>query len=105
MVSSPQNINFEIDVKGLYKHNYFLLKPKPSRTSLFYVLAYVPIKDSNQFFILSQTEANLEIQMGMERARERQIKNGKTSEKLGAMPAISWKTACLYRDRWDILPA
>jgi hypothetical protein len=106
MVRSPQGANFDVDVKGLYKKNYFLITKKELRENLFYVLAYVPEGDENQFFVLSQAEANIEVQQDTDRARTRQISKGRTGERAGVMPGISWAVAQRYKDRWkETLPA
>jgi hypothetical protein len=104
MVRSPQGKHFDVDVKGLYRKNFFLLTEKQSRENLYYVLAYVPVGDANQFFVLSQAEANLEVQEDTENTRARQIAKGGTGEKAGAMPGIKWDVALGYKDRWTTLP-
>ncbi|HWX85507.1 MAG TPA: hypothetical protein VNZ48_18075 [Xanthobacteraceae bacterium] len=105
MVRSPQGAEFDVDVKGLYKKNFFLLSPKDDRKNLFYILACVPQDNENQFFVLSQAEANKEVQQDIERARARQISKGNTGENAGVMPGISWAAAQRYKDRWkETLP-
>lgn len=106
MVRSPQGAEFDVDVKGLYKKNFFLLAPKKDRKGLFYILTYVPEGEANQFFVLSQTDANNEVQQDIERARARQLAKGGGGEKAGVMPGISWQAAQRYKDRWEqTLPA
>ena len=105
MIRSPEGESFEIDVKGVYKKNFFLLTRKGTRKDLFYVLAYVPENEPNEFFILKQEDANGEVQNDIDRARARQIAKGKTGENAGVMPGISWKAAQAYRGRWRDLPA
>ena len=100
MVRSPHGGDFDVDVKGLYKKNYFLLTKKELRRNLFYVLAYVPEDDENQFFVLSQAEANNEVQQDTERARARQIAKGGTGERAGVMPGIR-AAAQRYKGRWQ----
>ena len=59
MVVSPVGKEmFLIDVKGLYRKNPWLMKRKPSRSNLYYVFAYVPTKENNQFFVMNQRQAN-----------------------------------------------
>ena len=106
MVRSPNGASFDVDVKGLYKRNFFLVSEKIARKNLYYILAYVPENDANQFFVLTQAEANGEIERDIERARTRQIAKGGTGEKAGVMPGIGWKDAQRYKDRWkESLPA
>jgi hypothetical protein len=47
-----------IDVKGLSARNSWIVQPKPPRNNLYYVLAYVPLKSSNAFFVFSQRSMN-----------------------------------------------
>jgi hypothetical protein len=45
-------------VTGLYKPNYWKIKPKATKDGLYYVLALVPDEANNRFFILSQEQVN-----------------------------------------------
>jgi hypothetical protein len=105
MVRSPKEVSFNVDVKGLYTKNFFLLTKKETRKDLYYILAHVPKDGENEFFILSQAEANSEVDRDIDRARARQIAKGGTGEKAGIMPGIGWKHAQPYKDRWKELPA
>ena len=49
MVISPTKRAFLVDVKGLYRPNPWLVRPKETRTDLYYILAYVPNDEANQF--------------------------------------------------------
>jgi len=49
---------FLVDVKGLYRRNPWLVKRKDSRANLFFVLAYVPTSEPNQFFVMAQAQAD-----------------------------------------------
>jgi hypothetical protein len=105
MVVSPGGQHFGIDVKGVYTRNFWLVKPKPVRPDLFYVLAYVPDGAPNRFFVLTQTEANGEIETEVDRARQRAIARGGSVEKAEAFPCIGWKVAETgYEDAWNKLP-
>jgi hypothetical protein len=105
MVRSPKGESFDVDVKGLYQKNYFLLNPKKEiRDNLFYILAYGPQDERNEFCILSHAEAYEEVQKDIERARARQIAKGGTGEKAGVMPGIRWKDAQEYKEGWKKLP-
>src|SRR5438477_10252236 len=57
MVVSPTGkTQFLVDVKGLYRKNPWVIKRKEKRSNLFYILAYVPEDEPNQFFIMSQAQ-------------------------------------------------
>ncbi|SRR5579872_4342752 len=58
MVISPRKQHFLVDVKGLSACNPWIVKRKPPREGLFYVLAFVPQTEPNRFFILTQAMAN-----------------------------------------------
>src|SRR6201992_3973420 len=55
MARGPRGGSFGIDVKGLYKPNFWVVKTKDAREQLYYVLAYVPDEGANRFFVLDQT--------------------------------------------------
>jgi hypothetical protein len=96
MVVSPKlRQMFLIDVKGLYRRNVWLVKRKPTRSNLFYVLAYVPTNQPNQFFVMTQTQADHFIQSELKRL-----------DRPDSYPltGISWSQALEHRDAWDVLP-
>jgi len=102
MVTSPNGVPFGIDVKGLYRRNFWVVKPKPLKSNLFYVFAFVPDGAANQFFVLSQAEVNDEVAKQDERARQAALAKGKAGA--AAFPCIGWREASNYRDRWRVLP-
>lgn len=104
MVRSPSNVEFSVDVKGLYRPNYWLMKKKASRINLFSVLAYVPVAEKNRFFVYDQATANAEIDADIARNRATAISKNRSPEKAGVMPGISWASASEYEGRWDLLP-
>jgi hypothetical protein len=63
--------------------------------NFFYVLAYVPNKGSNQFFILKQGDVHTYVEIELKR-----LKKAKDHKLTG----ISWKQAENHQDRWEILP-
>ncbi len=67
MVISPSGKMFLVDVKGLYRTNPWLIKRKPIRANLFYVLAFVPTGGPNQFFMLDQKQVKILIQAELKR--------------------------------------
>ena len=105
MVTSPGGVSFGIDVKGLYKRNFFVLKPKERRADLFYVLAFVPNDAPNRFFILSQEQANQAVAEGQEHSRQLAIAKGKPVEQADQFPCVSWRRAEVFKNCWPTLPA
>jgi ribosomal protein L24E len=96
MVVSPKSKKmFLVDVKGLYRKNPWQVKPKPKRTDLFYILAYVPSSEPNQFFILTQAEANRYVQSEL-------IRLGRNPDYL--RPGLLWTQGAAHKDAWQILP-
>ena len=96
MVVSPKlKQMFLIDVKGLYRRNPWLLKRKPPRRNLFYVLAYAPTGEPNQFFVMTQTQASQLIQDQLRRL-----------ERPDSYPVtgFDWDKALDHRDAWNVLP-
>ena len=70
MVVSPvQKEMFLVDVKGLFRKNPWIVKRKPVRDNLFYILAFVPRDEDNQFFVLKQETADLLIQKELRRLK------------------------------------
>jgi hypothetical protein len=57
-VSPIKREMFLVDVKGLYRKNPWLIKRKEPRKHLFYILAYVPTEEQNEYFILSQEKVH-----------------------------------------------
>jgi hypothetical protein len=65
MVGAASGKMFWVDVKGLAQNSPWLLRPKPERPELFYVLVYLTplanqpdVRQPDRFFILTQSEAN-----------------------------------------------
>jgi hypothetical protein len=104
MVVSPSGRQFLIDVKGLYKPNFWQVTRKPDRSDLFYVFAFVPDDESNQFFIMSQRQVNEGIQANWDKYCER---HGKPLSDAGSpdntRPGVEWKDAAPFQD-WKVLP-
>jgi hypothetical protein len=68
MVVSPSAREmFLVDVKGLHKRNPWIVKRKAPRANLFYILAYVPTAEPNQFFIMSQEDVSAAIRDELQR--------------------------------------
>ena len=104
MVISPEKRPFLIDVKGLYKKNFWVVTPKTARPNLYYVLAFVPDDEPNQFFILSQSEVNREVPRHLDKIRATRLDKGLSIDKVGIMPGLTWVYAERFKDRWNKLP-
>jgi hypothetical protein len=96
MAVSPQKKEmFLVDVKGLYRKNPWLIKRKPLRTNLFYILAYVPTDETNEFFVLPHKQVlkliNSEL-VRLQRPSEYPI------------TGFVWKLALEYQNAWHLLP-
>ena len=85
---------FYVDVKGLWRKNSWLVKRKQKRNGLFYILAYVPNDEPNQFFILNQATVHAHI--------ERELKRLKRPKNY-SVTGLPWKLAAAHTD-WKILP-
>jgi len=97
MVVSPSaKTMFLIDVKGLYRPNPWLIKRKPLRDNLFYVLTFVPVGKPNEYFVLDQGQVHalIESELGrLKRATDYPV------------TGFNYKLAEPYRDAWERLPA
>lgn len=104
MVISPNGVQFVVDVKGQYKKNWWLISPKKKRRNLYYVLAFVPDEERNEYFVLTQAEANREMQNYVRRAKAEKIKKGLSAEKVGLFPGLSWGVVRKFSNKWETLP-
>ncbi len=100
MVLSPKGKQFKIDVKGLYKPNYWIIRRKEPEEDLFFVLAYVPKDQTSEFFVLSHAEVVGIQSADVERSRLRDPSIGHDYPVQG----ILWGASKAYKDRWEILP-
>jgi hypothetical protein len=103
MVISPERSHFVIDVKGLYKKNWWSVSPKEPRGNLYYIFAFVPPGQPNQFFILSESEVNAAIAEESSAARVRAAAKGGVS-KFDQFPGVSWSAAAAHKGKWCKLP-
>jgi hypothetical protein len=104
MVISPKGVPFVIDVKGQYRKNPWPVRPKEPRAKLFYVLAFVPDNESNEFFILTQGQVNRAIQANWKRAIARRRAKGLVRRGDNRFPVVERDFAARYNNRWDTLP-
>lgn len=104
MAYSPGGRAFVVDVKGLYKRNFWAVKPKPEREDAFYVFALVPNDAGNRFFVLTQSQVNAGIAKEHAKAAEAAAARG-TTNWVDRFPGIAWAYAAEYENGWDQLPA
>jgi len=96
MVVSPEKKEmFLVDVKGLYRKNPWIVKRKAVRQELFYIFAFVPTDEDNQFFVMTQAAANKLIQRELRRL-------GRPTDY--SLTGIDWRSAVLHKDQWQVLP-
>jgi hypothetical protein len=101
MVVSPTGVAFCIDVKGQYRKNFWPVTPKEQRKDLFYVLALVPDDDQNRFFILTQDEANADVEKNTIAWKTRNSARANLDDR---WPGVSQTCAAQHEGRWDKLP-
>jgi hypothetical protein len=104
MVYSPNHVPFAVDVKGLYKKNFWPVRQQQARSDLFYVFAFVPSGMSSRFFVLTQSQVEKGIQEDFARARSAAKTKGRTLDK-NTFPGVSWKYGEAWENAWDALPA
>ena len=103
MVISPSGNRFSVDVKGLYKRNWWTVSPSVSGKELYYVFAFVPPGRPNEFFIFSEDEVNAAIAAESSAARLRAEAKGLVS-KFDQFPGVSWSAAAAHEGEWRKLP-
>ena len=100
MVGTHTGEQFWVDVKGLASKDSWLVKPKPDRLNLFYVLVHLAAlaetwtRVADRFFVLTQKEA---------KDLEADYRRGHPTAK-HSMPGFSYKDAVPHEDKWDKLP-
>jgi hypothetical protein len=96
MVVSPTTKKmFLVDVKGLYRINPWIIRRKPPRANLFYILAYVPADKPNHFFIMTQQQA-------MQLIHDEIIRLKRPDEY--RMTGFVRKLALPHENAWGVLP-
>jgi hypothetical protein len=106
MARSPSGTHFSVDVKGLYKRNFWPVQLQAPREKLFYVFAYVPAGLPNQFFVMTQHQVAEAIQANWDRYCARHgLAASDADARENRFPGVEWKLAEPYRDQWDALPA
>jgi hypothetical protein len=96
MVVSPvKKTMFLVDVKGLYRKNPWVVGLKEPRDNLYYVLAFVPVGRANEYFVLSQEDANALIGNELKRL-------GRASDY--PVTGFLFGLAKPFREMWERLP-
>ena len=103
VVRSPGGRLFAIDVKGQVGQSFWQVTSKKASKDLYYILAYVPRGEPNQFFILRQTKLEEEgRKFRAQRTKQRRLE-GRSTESVGGRRGIPWNAASRYA-RWSALP-
>lgn len=95
LVSPHSKTMLMVDVKGLHRLNPWVIKRKPARDNLFYILAFVPTGQSNRFFVLTQNEINRQVESELKRL-------GRADDY--RMTGITFKQGLPHENAWDALP-
>jgi len=104
MVISPEERSFNIDVKGLYKKNFWGVSEKPKSKSLFYVFAFVPDNEPNRFFVLTQAEVNTGVAQHIEKIKAARTARGKSIINAEKFPGLPWDLVQTHENSWHKLP-
>jgi hypothetical protein len=106
MVVSPTGVHFLVDVKGLHKGpNFWRMREKKEKPQLFYVFALVPSDTDkpNEFFILSQEQANVGVRTDWKDAVARRKAKGRSGEPAD-VTGVPWNYAKEHNGGWEALP-
>ena len=104
MAISPTGNSFTIDVKGLYKKNVWGVTEKVARKSLFYVFAFVPDDDPNQFFVMTQGEVSAELKKHLAHLEAGRKARGRSLNNLQKFTGLPWGVVASHEGKWKILP-
>jgi hypothetical protein len=104
LVMSPNKVEFAIDVKGLDKKSFWLLKKRPITKNLFYVFAFVPTGAPNVFCIFSHDEVNEGISTDVAGWKKRRAAKNQVANEKGYLHGVAWKYAEQFKDAWYKLP-
>jgi len=94
VIAPDGKTTFLVDVKGQRTRNFWQIKPKASRSDLFYILAFVPEDQDNRYFILTQEEVNIML----DEYRNSGIKFDPR------FPGMNWTTPHRFENAWEKLP-
>jgi hypothetical protein len=104
MVKSPLGKRFEVDVKGLYKRNFWPVRQKADNPNLFYIFAYVPAGAPNEIFVLEQSKVTEGIAFEIAKTRANKAAKGLPHVDTQDFPCVSWTFAAEHSGGWKILP-
>jgi hypothetical protein len=105
MVSSPRGERFDVDVKGLYKKNFWVIRKKELKSNLYYILAFVPEGKENKFFILPQCVVKRGIEENIDQTCERKRVKGFGYDEAKDVHGVTWPFAEANSISWEDLPA
>ena len=101
MVMSPNGYQFKIDVKGLYRPNYFIIRRRELIEGLCYILVLVPDPPANpEFFILTHEQV---IAAQIDDLAIGRLRNPDINDTY-PVQGIRWKAAQNFKDKWCSLP-
>jgi hypothetical protein len=103
MVKSPNQTQFLVDVKGQYQKGFWNARSKDIK-NLFFIFAFVPDSETNQFFILSNDSLENKYQKYLTAWRSKRIAKNLSIEKIGIMPGLPWNIADKFKGNWKTLP-
>lgn len=108
VVSPKKHEQFLVDVKGLYRRNFWQVsEKKKTHDKLFYVFALVPDPDEseedNRFFILTESQVHEGIRHDDAHARAIRKRKGKSGSPAGRT-GVLWKFAERHENAWHFLP-
>jgi hypothetical protein len=106
-VRSPEGRLFDLEVKGLARNNFWLVRERKPREDLFFVFALVPRAtavhasdlEPARFVVASSRQVMAKI----EALRKRTESQGKPWPSSGS--GLKWGDALEFENRWDVLPA
>jgi hypothetical protein len=99
LVVSPGGQQFMIDVKGLSSPNFWLIRERPARADLYYVLVYLP---ANFDPPISHVASSAEVMARVAEIREKAQSTNANWNPSGS--GLNWRDALPFLGRWDILP-
>jgi len=107
MVFGPKGTAFLVEVKGLYKENYWQVRPWPPKREdpdLFFVFAFVPKDAKNRFFVLTRDQCLKEAGAHRRKCQTGRIKKGLPVDDERYRWGVPWRLVAGHENRWDYLP-
>jgi hypothetical protein len=94
MVVSPRQTAFLIDVKGMRRRDFWLIRKHAHRPDLFFVFVHVQIEKPNDFFVMPHSDVIAAMAEYETIAKKHDPR----------FDGFRWKAVLSFRDRWDLLP-